>query len=234
MERLTNENHKEFGFCVYTGKKNPYSAPIIIGELSAPPNADYSPNEILVDVFERLAAYEDTMPLERAQELAQAEKDRRLVVLQCKPGQKIWAESPIKGMVYCFDAPEIAWIIENAELFGKEIFLSCEEAEAALKRGRRTMSDREVFETALKTWGTCAQIVMVFEEMSELQKELCKSVRGKDNAEQISEEIADVQIMLEQMIILYNCGDAVKEYRRSKVERLKIRLGIKEADNEAD
>lgn len=60
MERLTNENHKEFGFCVYTGKKNPYSAPIIIGELSAPPNADYSPNEILVDVFERLAAYEDT------------------------------------------------------------------------------------------------------------------------------------------------------------------------------
>lgn len=95
------------------------------------------------------------------------------------------------------------------------------------------MGDREVFETALKTWGTGAQIVMVFEEMSELQKELCKSVRGKDNAEKIAEEIADVQIMLEQMIILYNCEDAVKEYRRSKIERLKIRLGIKEADNES-
>lgn len=31
---------------------------------------------------DRLAAYEDAMPIERAQELAQAEKDGRLVVLQ--------------------------------------------------------------------------------------------------------------------------------------------------------
>lgn len=31
--------------------------------------------------FDRLAEYEDAMPLERAQELAQAEKDGRLVVL---------------------------------------------------------------------------------------------------------------------------------------------------------
>ena len=33
------------------------------------------------DVIDRLAAYEDAMPLERAQELAQAEKDGRLVML---------------------------------------------------------------------------------------------------------------------------------------------------------
>lgn len=38
-----------------------------------------------VHLRSRLAAYEDTMPLERAQELAQAEKDGRLVVLPCKP-----------------------------------------------------------------------------------------------------------------------------------------------------
>lgn len=88
------------------------------------------------------------------------------------------------------------------------------------------MSEKEVFETALKTWGADSQIIMVFEEMSELQKELCKYARGKENVEQISEEIADVQIMLEQMIILHNCGDAVKEYKRSKIERMKIRLGI--------
>lgn len=86
------------------------------------------------------------------------------------------------------------------------------------------MTDREVLETALETWGPDAQTVMVFEEMSELQKELCKRARGKENVEQIAEEIADVQIMLEQMIILHNCGDAVREYRRSKIERLKIRL----------
>lgn len=88
------------------------------------------------------------------------------------------------------------------------------------------MDNRAVFQTALETWGPEAQTVMVFEEMSELQKELCKHERGKNNAEEIAEEIADVQIMLEQMIILHNCGEAVEEYKRSKIERLKIRLGI--------
>lgn len=88
------------------------------------------------------------------------------------------------------------------------------------------MSERDVFETALKTWGADTQTVMVFEEMSELQKELCKHAGGKNNIEEIAEEIADVQIMLAQMMILHGCEDAVKEYRRSKVERLKIRLGI--------
>ena len=88
------------------------------------------------------------------------------------------------------------------------------------------MSNKDVFETALNKWGADAQTVMVFEEMSELQKELCKHARGADNVEQIAEEIADVQIMLEQMTILHDCEEAVQEYRRSKIERLKIRLGI--------
>lgn len=38
------------------------------------------------DAIIRLAAYEDAMPLERAQELAHAEKDGRLVVMPCKNG----------------------------------------------------------------------------------------------------------------------------------------------------
>ncbi len=86
------------------------------------------------------------------------------------------------------------------------------------------MCDSEIFKAALDKWGADAQTVMVFEEMSELQKELCKHARGKENTEQIAEEIADVQIMLEQMMILHSCGDAVKAYRRSKTERLKIRV----------
>lgn len=86
------------------------------------------------------------------------------------------------------------------------------------------MCDTEVFRAALDKWSADAQTVMVFEEMSELQKELCKHARGRENVEQIAEEIADVQIMLEQMIVLHNCEDAVKEYRRSKIERLKIRV----------
>ncbi len=88
------------------------------------------------------------------------------------------------------------------------------------------MDNKEIFEAALKQYGADSQTVMVFEEMSELQKELCKHFRGANNVENIAEEIADVQIMLEQMIILHDCDDAVKKYRRSKIERLKNRLRI--------
>lgn len=61
---------------------------------------------------------------------------------------------------------------------------------------------RKIYQTALEKWGADAQALMVFEEMAELQKELCKNARGKDNHGSIAEEIADVQVMLEQMIAL--------------------------------
>ena len=68
----------------------------------------------------------------------------------------------------------------------------------------------KIYCEALNKWGAEAQTLMVFEEMSELQKELCKHARGKDNREAIAEEIADVQIMLEQMMILHDCEDLVE------------------------
>lgn len=86
------------------------------------------------------------------------------------------------------------------------------------------MSDKELYQLALKTWGYDAQTVMVFEEMSELQKELCKHARGKDNQDHIAEEIADVLIMLEQMMILHNCEDLVFQYKQEKKIRLEKRL----------
>jgi len=59
MERIANENHKEMGFCAYVGRQNPFKIPLSIGELAGY-NADYSPRKILEEVFEVLAAYEDT------------------------------------------------------------------------------------------------------------------------------------------------------------------------------
>ena len=41
------------------------------------------------------------------------------------------------------------------------------------------ISEAEVLQRALDTYGSSIQIAMVFEEMSELQKELCKYLRGK-------------------------------------------------------
>ena len=83
---------------------------------------------------------------------------------------------------------------------------------------------KELYRIALSTYGAQAQTMMVMEEMAELQKELCKHARGKENRAQIAEEIADVKIMLEQMIILHNCKDMVGMQMERKLQRLKERL----------
>lgn len=86
------------------------------------------------------------------------------------------------------------------------------------------INETEVLQRALDTYGSTPQIAMVFEEMSELQKELCKYLRGKCSPASIAEEIADVEIMIEQMKMLFCCTDDVRNERRRKVERLKERL----------
>lgn len=40
------------------------------------------------------------------------------------------------------------------------------------------MDEQRIYRAALAAWGADAQTLMVFEEMAELQKELCKAARG--------------------------------------------------------
>lgn len=86
------------------------------------------------------------------------------------------------------------------------------------------MNKQEILQQAINTYGDQAQEMMLLEEMSELQKEICKFWRGRDNRNQIAEEIADVEIMLEQMKMIFQCDDAVKLYRIQKLKRLERRL----------
>lgn len=83
---------------------------------------------------------------------------------------------------------------------------------------------KELYRLALFTYGAQAQTMMVMEEMAELQKELCKHARGKENRAQIAEEIADVQIMLEQMELLHDCEGLVAGFKAQKLDRLEKRL----------
>lgn len=90
------------------------------------------------------------------------------------------------------------------------------------------MTYREVFNTynkAIELYGEKAQKLMAIEEMSELTKEICKDFRGKLDREHLIEEMADVLIMLDQMLLLYKIsGEEVGLMRIKKVERLKERL----------
>lgn len=47
----------------------------------------------------------------------------------------------------------------------------------------------DIYRAALEHYGARNQIMMAFEEMAELQKELCKHSRGEDNVRFIAEEI---------------------------------------------
>lgn len=102
-------------------------------------------------------------------------------------------------------------------------------AVAALKQsaGRDVQHETDVFKDAIKEFGEAAQVTMVFEEMAELQKELCKWMRNGNSVElthNIAEEIADVEIMLAQMKLLFDNRGLVLSYRREKTARLAGRI----------
>lgn len=86
------------------------------------------------------------------------------------------------------------------------------------------LHDNAICQAALETFGKELQVTMAIEEMSELAKELCKRCRGRDNVEAIAEEIADVEIMLQQMVMLFDCAGQVETFRRHKLERLAGRI----------
>lgn len=67
---------------------------------------------------------------------------------------------------------------------------------------------------------------IVIEELSELQKELCKDLRGYDRREEIKEEMSDVYICLQLLKEIYNFSDEElkKMYERKmrrNIERIK-------------
>ncbi len=89
----------------------------------------------------------------------------------------------------------------------------------------RTTNVMEVLKQAIETYGKENQSMMVLEEMAELQKEVCKSLRGNNNHDEIFEEIADVLIMIEQLKIMHDVKyRELNEMFNFKINRLKERL----------
>ena len=68
-------------------------------------------------------------------------------------------------------------------------------------------------------YGRESQVLIAIEEMSELTKELCKYYRRYDRKKEIIEEVADAQIMLEQLIELFGISDEVDRMVDYKLNR---------------
>jgi len=80
-----------------------------------------------------------------------------------------------------------------------------------------------VLKGAIATYGEDAQENMVFEEVGELLQALVKRRRnwaGLAELENLAEEIADVEICLDQLKIMHGIRSLVSEKRLQKIERL--------------
>lgn len=88
-----------------------------------------------------------------------------------------------------------------------------------------TEERRALLDRAITAYGAPAQMDMAVEEMAELTKALCKVKRvscaaeAKAVLENVVEEMADVQIMLDQLRIIFH-----RSTEEAKLERLKNRL----------
>lgn len=79
------------------------------------------------------------------------------------------------------------------------------------------MEIREVYEKAIAKWGGQTQAIMAIQEMSELIKEITKHHIGKGNRTNLVEEMADVSIMVEQLMLIYNIS--VEELNIVKMQK---------------
>ncbi len=107
MNRLTV---RYTGF--HVGYQNKHNTSVLCGEMSVPQ---------IRECMDKLAEYEDL------------EEQGRLIKLPCKIGQSLYAYSYTMGYIREFIARDKTWIFENMMSFGKEIFLTREEAERALE-----------------------------------------------------------------------------------------------------
>ena len=84
-------------------------------------------------------------------------------------------------------------------------------------------------EKAIETNGVDMQLNVAVEELSELIKEICKNKRGRDNRDNIIEEMADCYIMLEQLAIIYGIRlNEIVAMMYSKMQRLENNLAESE------
>lgn len=100
------------------------------------------------------------------------------------------------------------------------------------------MTSKEVLQKAINTYGVENQMIKTVEELSELSQALCKSLvrlnytKEKTSLEDdlksvdnIFKEMADVEIMLEQCKIMFQCDKEVNRWKQKKIERFERRMG---------
>lgn len=79
----------------------------------------------------------------------------------------------------------------------------------------------KIYYKMISKFGNENQILVAIEELSELQKELLKGLRytQEERLHNITEEMADVEIMLDQLKLIFSNKEDVEEVKKMKIHR---------------
>lgn len=93
------------------------------------------------------------------------------------------------------------------------------------------MTTKEIMQKAIGTYGLQNQMIKAVEELSELiqalskaYSHLCSNNGDLKSADNLFEEMADVEIMLAQCKMMFHCEKEVQDWKDKKIARLQKRL----------
>lgn len=88
---------------------------------------------------------------------------------------------------------------------------------------------KDIILRAIEKWGHKRQQVKAVEELGELQNAVLRNLDGRGNYNNLVEEIADVEIMLLQLKMIYGIPfSEVEEMKAKKILRLRSRIEAEE------
>ena len=82
------------------------------------------------------------------------------------------------------------------------------------------LNEQEIYVAAIDTFGRDSQMRMVIEECAELIKDINKVFRNKLVIDDLAKEVADVQIMINQLKIIINNDEKIDKIKKEKLEKL--------------
>jgi NTP pyrophosphatase (non-canonical NTP hydrolase) len=93
--------------------------------------------------------------------------------------------------------------------------------------------NKNILKKAIEKYGTHNQMLKCIEECGELSRAISRILielssgdgfTTEESQENLYEELADVSIMIEQMIIMFDCTDEVISWQLKKLKRLNGKL----------
>lgn len=116
---------------------------------------------------------------------------------------------------------------EEARKKDFEKYTGVKQVNTKVKNDKLIKSNPDI-KTLLKNQSVDINKMIAVEELSELQKEICKDLRGFDRREEIKEEMTDVYICLQLLKEIYNFDDEEleEEYKRKmyrNIKRIKVK-----------